>query len=206
MIDLQAGVSPDARLTPKAGRVQGQKLHTNLALRKKRSHSRTSLTPLKRCKPLENCSRTGGKSSTGPVRAEVLGEEACSDSGEDDTDDSDPEDGVVVLQDITEMVRVDNRERIGEFYVDALQQIGQTFGKKIMKAWIIVKHPSKQSTNPYNGGLNKRQLVGDLAVQGIDRENPGEHTSPPWWCTQKNWRQGKGCRHKEPDHLKKPGR
>ncbi|KAL8972687.1 MAG: hypothetical protein Q9183_000405 [Haloplaca sp. 2 TL-2023] len=208
MVDLQAGVKPDARLTPKAGRVQGQKLHTNLALRKKRSHSRTSLAPFKRCKPLENRSRTGRKGSTGAVRAEVptFGEEACSDSGEDDTDDSDPEDGVVVLEDITEMVRVDNRERIGEFYVDALKQIGQTFGKRIMKAWIIVKHPGKQSTFPYNGGLSKRQLTGDVAAQGIDKENPGKYTRPPWWCTQENWLQGKGCRHKEPDHLRKPER
>ncbi|KAL8871244.1 MAG: hypothetical protein Q9174_002882 [Haloplaca sp. 1 TL-2023] len=204
--DLESGVDPNARLTPKVGRVQRQKLHTNLVLRKKRSHSRTNLSPLKRCKPLEGRSRTARKSSTGAVCAEVPGEEAYPDSDGGDSDDSDPEDGVVVLEDFTEMVRVDNRDRIGEFYVDALKQIGQTVGKKIIKAWIVVRQPGKQSNNPYNGGLTKEQRAGDLAAQGIDPHNPGKKTAPDWWCTQDNYMKGEGCRHREPDHLRKPER
>jgi hypothetical protein len=57
---------------------------------------------------------------------------------------------------------------------DALQQ--QTC-KIVVKAWIKVMEPKKQTRYPYN---------------------KGEHGKPPWWP--------QGVRHKEPDHLMKPGK
>ncbi|MDI1491672.1 MAG: hypothetical protein OHK93_002881 [Ramalina farinacea] len=72
--------------------------------------------------------------------------------------------------------------------------------KKVLQYWVKKCHPKKQASHPYNGGQKPRWT---------DEENKGEFTAPPYWPSQKDWRNAEksnSCRHKEPDHLKKPER
>lgn len=62
------------------------------------------------------------------------------------------------------------------FYQTRLRQMQQLMCKVVAKAWIKVIEPKKQSNFPYNRG---------------------DESKPSWWP--------KNVRHKEPDHLMKPG-
>lgn len=62
------------------------------------------------------------------------------------------------------------------FYQTRLRQMQQLMCKVVAKAWIKVIEPKKQSNFPYNRG---------------------DESKPSWWP--------KTVRHKEPDHLMKPG-
>lgn len=85
------------------------------------------------------------------------------------------------------------------YYDNALRSISQLVCKGIVKAWIKVCHPKKQTTHPYNGGKTggerSRAEYGYL----------GHYTMPDYWPSDENWLMGWGCRHREPDHVKKAG-
>ena len=101
---------------------------------------------------------------------------------------------------VSETVRIDDDDKVWDVIEIRLKQMQQDACKKVAKAWIKGKEPRKQSQYPYNGGGTKEEsqrLHGD--------ENPGELTKPPWWCRTEGWQHGEGCRHREPDHLKKAG-
>ncbi|KAL6712780.1 hypothetical protein ACLMJK_009621 [Lecanora helva] len=87
--------------------------------------------------------------------------------------------------------------RLGDdYYIQAFKLIGQLGCKDIVKAWIKFCHPKKQSTHPYNGGKEK----------GTSKDDQGAQTAPEYWPLQDGWRSGNGCRHREPDHIKRPER
>lgn len=85
-----------------------------------------------------------------------------------------------------------------EWYTTALKMMGQLACKDIGKIWIKACHPKKQTTHPYNGGATNKK---SLRLYGFG----GALTKPDWWPPMVGWEEGKGCRHQEPDHIKKPG-
>ena len=84
------------------------------------------------------------------------------------------------------------------FYGPNFMFIGQLACKDIGRAWIKMCHPRKQSQHPYNGGPTVARSLREHGYKGA-------YTKPNWWPADEGWRQGFGCRHIEPDHLKKLG-
>lgn len=84
----------------------------------------------------------------------------------------------VVLQEEVEYKGLDitNEEEVNTFFETRLRQMQQLVCKVVAKCWIKVIEPKKQSNFPYNRG---------------------EESKPSWWPAN--------ARHKEPDHLMKPG-
>lgn len=87
---------------------------------------------------------------------------------------------------------MNDRERFTEVYNEILTKILQVSLKKVLKAWIKVIQPRKQSNFPYNGGK-----MNHIAIDQYGKDWEGELTKPPWWPEH--------IRHKEPDHLHKQG-
>lgn len=85
-----------------------------------------------------------------------------------------------------------DRTRTTEIYNEILTSILQVTLKKVLKAWIKVVQPRKQSNNPYNGGKNKL-----IAIDQYGKNRAGELTRPDWWPENIN--------HRGPDHLPKHG-
>lgn len=98
------------------------------------------------------------------------------------------------------MVRVDDHEKIRDFVDLHFRLLQQTNCKIIAKAWIAKREPQKQTTHPYNG---RKKREGSSKIDDLD--NVGESTKPEWWPPTEGWPQ-KGCRHREPDHIKKSGK
>ena len=88
----------------------------------------------------------------------------------------------------------------GLYYDVAFRSISQLCCKDIAKAWIKICHPRKQTSHPYNGGKSSNVEI-SLAEYGYK----GHFTKPDYWPSDENWPVGLGCRHVEPDHVKKPG-
>lgn len=88
------------------------------------------------------------------------------------------ESGDVVLQEEVEYKGLDitNEDEVNTFFETRLRQMQQLVCKVVAKCWIKVIEPKKQSNFPYNRG---------------------EESKPSWWPAN--------ARHKEPDHLMKPG-
>ncbi|KAL8692272.1 MAG: hypothetical protein Q9218_002665 [Villophora microphyllina] len=209
--------SEASSLTAKAGRVQKHPtttLQATLPLRRKRSQSRGSVLSEKRLRPSQSL---GIEVSTGNGQSMVQETKVKSpgvDSGDADADDDPKEDDdIPVVVEETECVRLDNTSRISEYYWNACEVLGQNASKIVSKVWIRLRHPKKQSVNQYNGGngkgKGKRKGKGEAAretdqerTEPVD-DNPGRHTAPEWWPPQDDWEKGRGCRHREPDHLKK---
>lgn len=125
-------------------------------------------------------------------------DESGTDAGdEQQPDDTDEYVGAgIILEDI----RIDDEARIWNVIDARLKQMQQDACKKIAKEWIKFVEPGKQTKHPYNGGPSKEEsikLYGD--------KNQGELTKPSWWCSTEGWKEGAGCRHKEPDHQKRSG-
>ena len=78
---------------------------------------------------------------------------------------------------------ISNEEAVEEAYEIRLRQIQQMGLKKILKAWIKVAEPKKQTNYPY---ISSRE--------GQNREPK----VPPWWPIDR-------VIHKEPDHINKEG-
>lgn len=85
-----------------------------------------------------------------------------------------------------------------EYFVTAFKMLGQLGCKDIGKAWIKTGHPKKQTTHPYNGGNTKQESLNQYGFAGALK-------TPDYWPPCEGWQDGKGCRHQEPDHIKKPG-
>jgi hypothetical protein len=71
---------------------------------------------------------------------------------------------------------ISDHDAVTTFYMTRLRQMQQLMCKVVAKAWIKVIEPKKQSNFPYNRG---------------------DESKPAWWP--------RDVRHKEPDHLMKPG-
>ncbi|KAL8828169.1 MAG: hypothetical protein Q9191_002745 [Dirinaria sp. TL-2023a] len=117
--------------------------------------------------------------------------------GSDDDDNSDFEE-LVDTQYSPTSIRIDNAVAIERCIDNQLKHMKQVGCRVVAKAWIKAKEPRKQTKYPYNGGDRKKEASG---IYG--NENTGELTKPPWWPSTEGWQRGEGCRHKEPDHLKK---
>ena len=123
-------------------------------------------------------------------------------SGTDAVDEEKPHDideyvgETIILEDI----RIDDDTGIWYVIDVRLKQMHQDACKMIAKEWIKFVEPQKQSKHPYNGGSRKQESI---RLHG--KKNQGELTKPSWWCSTEGWKEGTGCRHKEPDHLKKSG-
>ena len=79
-------------------------------------------------------------------------------------------------------LKIGDAEAVWDFYGQRFRNCQQTACKLIAKAWVKAVEPRKQSTHPYTGPV-----------------------APDWW--PKPWGPGADnkVRHKEPDHLLKPG-
>lgn len=72
-------------------------------------------------------------------------------------------------------------EQVEAFYLVRFKDMQQSACKVMGKAFVKLVEPKKQTHHPYTGGDSK---------------------APPWWPNTT----GENCvRHKEPDHLLKPG-
>ena len=120
---------------------------------------------------------------------------------EDHVSDAEDELDAVLIDDkaVTEQhIEVDRLK--DDYYSVAFRLIGQLGCKDLVKAWIKKCHPKKQTSNPYNGGKSKSR---SMALYGFG----GAYKVPDYWPPQEGWdlKDAEGCRHKEPDHIKKPG-
>lgn len=97
-------------------------------------------------------------------------------------DDGGPAVQVVVAK---KGLRIGNNEDVWKFYEQRFKSIQQTACKTIAKAWIKLIAPKKQSNHPYTGQ---------------------EAKAPDWWPKPTGSTKEERVRHKEPDHLHKPGR
>ena len=127
----------------------------------------------------------------------MIKDESNSDSEEEPGDADETVGACHVFEDI----RIDDASRICGIIDARLRQMKQEHCKKVAKAWVKAKEPQKQSKYPYNGGSKKED-----SIYMFGDKMPGELTRPPWWCASEGWQQGDGCRHREPDHQKKPGK
>ena len=118
--------------------------------------------------------------------------------GSDNDENDDPSEFVDTRYCFTS-IRVDDTDTIDRCIHERLNQIQQTGCKIVAKPWIKAREPRKQTKYPYNGGDKKEE-----SIAAFGKDNPGELTKPPWWPDTAGW-PTKGCRHKEPDHLKKSG-
>ena len=109
-------------------------------------------------------------------------------SSSSDDDEQEPDEFAGVRTVLKEIV-ISDEEALSHFYDTRFRQIQQLSLKTIAKAWIKVVQPKKQAHHPYNGGKQAKE---------VSFAGNGEVTKPDWWPPQ-------GCRHREPDHIKKPG-
>ena len=121
--------------------------------------------------------------------------------------DSDPEDEKEELNGTeTELQQIRIDEVYPKYYDLIFRAINQLVCKDILKLWIKAAHPRKQTLHPYNGG----ELRG--ARSQAKYGYPGHYSKPDYWPSDfrpsdRNWKAeaGTACRHREPDHLFKPG-
>lgn len=190
---------PRTILASKAGRFKQVKPQ-HIPTRTKRTPSHLASSSEKRHQRLKSSPMSPSEVATEPaatvhlatqaVRLEQDVTNACND------EESEDDDGwVVVFEEGTVLLRADDTEKITEFIRVTFELMGQVVLRNIMKAWIKILEPGKQTTHQYNGGK----------TPSGDPENPGRYTAPPWWCDQDDWMIGRGCRHKEPDHVLKKG-
>lgn len=113
---------------------------------------------------------------------------SCSTSDDED-DDASESDAYEGASQTMISFAVTDVEALKKFYITRFIQMQQIPCKMINKAWIKVVQPKKQARHPYNGGKENKDL---------GKKDAGERTKPDWWPPV-------GCRHKEPDHIQKPG-
>ena len=108
-------------------------------------------------------------------------------------DNSQEEDTSPPQQPLFRRVPPNDDETFRAFYAAKFEEMQQIICRRVCKLWIKVVQSKKQASNPYNGGKRARQMK--LGT----KEERGEVTRPAWWPKS-------GCRHIEPDHLKKHGK
>ena len=113
--------------------------------------------------------------------------------------DSESEDELEGGETETQLIKVS--ELHSHYYAHAFRAINQLACKDIGKSWIRIAQPKKQTTHPYNGGRCGADKRKSIAEHGY----LGHFTMPDYWPSDAGWQQGLGCRHREPDHVKKPG-
>ncbi|KAL3472169.1 hypothetical protein BJX99DRAFT_262583 [Aspergillus californicus] len=84
---------------------------------------------------------------------------------------------------------VRNHSLLRKYYEKAFESLQQVNCRILAKAYIKLVEPRKQVNYPYNG----RKII-----SGSPQKLDPEETKPSWWPA--------GVIHREPDHLKKPGR
>ena len=112
-----------------------------------------------------------------------------------ESDVADPEEDKEEFPGVTFSSREVKVSEIRDAYEDILRKIQQKGLKQIIKTWIRSCHPLKQGKYPYNGGKASK------IEEDFDENNPGRDTAPDYWPPQDRWREGLGCRHREPDHI-----
>ena len=118
-------------------------------------------------------------------------------------DDPESEDSMVEWAGRGTELRQIRIDEAAEYYNKTFRSINQLCCKDILKAWIRVGHPKKQSKFPYNGGKDKSKK----ASKKMPHEYPayfGSPTKPDYWPCDLDWPR-RGVRHTEPDHLWKHG-
>lgn len=138
---------------------------------------------------------SGKKADPGTVNIE---EQHSATSDEAESSDEEEKDEFVDA-DYSTTVQVSDHVEIDRIIETRLRLMKQTACKAVAKPWIKAKEPTKQTKHPYNGGSRKKE-----ASSIFGNDNAGELTKPLWWPRTKGW-PTEGCRHKEPDHLKKDG-
>jgi hypothetical protein len=81
----------------------------------------------------------------------------------------------------TERLRISDEAEVEKFYFKRFNDMQQSSCKIMGKAFVKLIEPNKQSAYPYT---------------------KGDYKAPPWWPQTTG---GNYVRHKEPDHLLKPG-
>ncbi|KAL8951042.1 MAG: hypothetical protein Q9222_002956 [Ikaeria aurantiellina] len=186
-----------------------QRRLTKLPYRNKSGHAPVSNSSPRR--PRASMHRSTTTTTTKPAASAREMDIQSSDSESDDYDctrqDSESEDDEPMTIDPVTSSQANDREKIKKYYKDAFDRNGQIYLKKILKLWIKVKQPRKQTLYPYNGGKHKALREQEKA-NGVINENPGLLTAPPWWPSQVDWeiQSSPGCRHREPDHTRKKER
>lgn len=92
-----------------------------------------------------------------------------------------------------ESVAVGDEERMNRFFDDALELCQATNLKRIVKAWIKIIHPKKQTSHPYNGGITKNKAIREFG----NKDMAGYYTKPVYWPDD--------VRHLRPDSLNSEG-
>ena len=156
-------------------------LHATQAQRRKRSASSHSSPSIKRLRSGQHALQT--------AKTDV--EEDCVSVEEDELDATMVHEKATFQQDIEVSC-------VEEYYTQALGLLGQLGCKDILKAWIKHGHPKKQSKYPYNGGDTRLNSM-------VKHDFQGAYKAPDYWPEQEGWENGTGCRHREPDHIYKPG-
>ncbi|KAL9047132.1 MAG: hypothetical protein Q9214_000213 [Letrouitia sp. 1 TL-2023] len=110
---------------------------------------------------------------------------------------SEDDDSVFSVKEYSD-IKIGDKEAVERFYEISFTRIGQANLKGILKAWIKVIHPRKQSTHPYNGGTTAEE-----SKMRFGEHSPGELTKPYYWPGSVKSDGSPKCRHKEPDHLTK---
>jgi hypothetical protein len=115
------------------------------------------------------------------TRKRARGWQGYSDIGEEDTP-------VPAQIQSTKLLTIGEHDAVTDYYTEAFRHLQQSACKIIAKAFVKAIEPKKQTNYPYTKGSEK---------------------PPPWWPPMP--REGeKGnpgdVRHKEPDHLLKPGK
>ncbi len=146
--------------------------------------------------------------STPEDRSNTPDSESEEDHPIEHSDHEEDDDGEALLEIESEQfdtVTAGDVAALADYYSRGVCQVGQLIMRKVLKCWVKVKQPKKQSTYPYNGRKSREDQALEKKKYGKVDPNPGQLTAPPWWPNQDGWPTN-GCRHKEPDHLKKPGK
>ncbi|KAL8782540.1 MAG: hypothetical protein Q9213_005305 [Squamulea squamosa] len=177
--------------------------------RKRRSQSRASVSALKRHKASLKCppalSADLAEHSTPEAGIKTPDTDGQDDGVNVNSDDDDGEPLLEIESELLDYLTPDDVAALQNYYAKGVCQIGQLMMKKVLRAWVKVKLSKKQSKNPYNGGKNRVEQQRKRQESGVIDRNPGRLTAPDWWPQQDGW-PITGCRHKEPDHLRKQER
>ena len=137
---------------------------------------------------------------------------------EDDNEDWSDAVGPDVEPEEQQAVRfpIEDRAQVLDILGRRLDQMQQLACKVILKAWIRAIEPKKQSNYPYVGSDKKKKPESEKSNQKKRSKPKDGPDAPPWWPTaHEDWWKlmpHPECatmdevRHKEPDHLRKPGR
>lgn len=158
----------------------------------RRGHDKRCSNKRRNISPVSGSSRRRKRSSQGELLEDVDYEEDF------ELDVIDEFEGV---QTELKQLRIDS---LDDWYDFAFRSMSQLALKDIAKAWIRTCVPRKQSCWPYNGGHRAAE-----SLASFPRTNyRGHYTRPDWWPSDEGWNDpdgATGCRHREPDHIKKLG-